>query len=80
MPEAAALAYGERAITGPFISAVGKNEIVRDMKRVARRYGVAITHESKLAHELCMLGQDQEVPRPLFGKVASLLAKSRRRK
>ncbi len=79
LSEAAALNYDQKVMNAPVVSAIGRNETVRDMRRIARRYGVAVFREENLAHDLCALGEQQTIPQKLFSNVARVLLSCNKR-
>lgn len=69
---AVALQYQRGASSAPVVSATGKENIARLMKRVARRYGVPIRHHSTLATELSTIRCEDPIPSDLYQDVALL--------
>lgn len=78
--EAAALSYDSGRMSAPMVSAAGRKDVAREMKSVARRYGVSVVHDPQLAAELCRLGQSETVPPRLYKEVARAIVNAGRHK
>jgi flagellar biosynthesis protein FlhB len=63
--------YGE--MVAPQVVAKGAGDMVEKMKAVARRHGVTIVENRRLARQLFMLGLDQPVPEAHYAEVARIL-------
>jgi type III secretion system FlhB-like substrate exporter len=80
MLQAAALEYDGGEMNAPVVSAVGRKDVAKEMKKVARRYGVSVVQDALLVSELCLVGELGTVPPRLFEDVAKVLVKADRRK
>lgn len=77
---AVAIVYDEAGMKAPAVAAIGERELARIVKRYARRYGIPVRLERKLAEALVGLGPDDPVPAGLFESVARVLVDLERRK
>jgi len=71
---AVALHY-ESGMSAPIVSAKGEKELVAQMRKIARRYGIAEVRSSELAAQLAKLAEHDLIPKSLYGEVAKLFAK-----
>lgn len=71
---AVALDYSQETYA-PVVSAKGKREMVAQMKKIARRYGVPLARSSQLAEQLDKVEEQQQIPKYLYREVASLFAR-----
>jgi len=70
---AAALRYREEEMRAPRVLASGRGSAAREIKRLARRYGVPIVHNVELARALADVDLESEIPEELFEPVAEVL-------
>lgn len=63
---AVALNYTERDMNAPQISVKGSNDIAKEMKSIAKRFGVPIHQSKELAERLSELEVSREIPSDLY--------------
>lgn len=72
---AVALNYAS-GMQAPVVTAKGEQELVAQMRKLARRYGIAEVHSSELAHKLAQLKEQQQIPLELYSDVAEVFART----
>ena len=70
---AAALHFEAKSNRAPAVSMVGQRLLAREMLNLARRYGIRVQTDHRLAKSLAVLEPDQEIPPELYDEVAQLL-------
>ena len=70
--QAIALTYEERSMETPVVSASARGERASNIIRLARRYGIPISHNQKLTNSLGGIAIDQEIPTSTYEEVARL--------
>jgi flagellar biosynthetic protein FlhB len=68
-----ALVYRHGEMAAPQVVAKGAGELVEKMKTLARRHGVTIVENRRLAHELYAVDLDRPVPEASYAEVARIL-------
>ena len=72
---AVALNYAT-GMNAPVVTAKGEQELVAQMRKIARRYGIAQVHSPELAHKLAQLKEQQQIPLELYSDVAEVFART----
>ena len=76
---AVALTYDQYTMNAPVVSAMGQRACAKELRRVARRYGIPIECHNSLAKRLSSLQTEQELPYELYEDVANVFSKIERR-
>ncbi|MFW6058315.1 MAG: EscU/YscU/HrcU family type III secretion system export apparatus switch protein, partial [Persicimonas sp.] len=71
---AVALRYDDEQMSAPEVVATGRGELAQEIKRIARRYGVAIVRNVELARALVDVDVDQQIPAEFYEPVAEVLS------
>jgi type III secretion system FlhB-like substrate exporter len=71
---AVALKYDDSIDDAPFIAAQGQLLVAKEMKAIARRYGIPICTNEELTENLQQLQCNQNIPQSLYLEVAKILA------
>ena len=70
---AVALHYDDISAAVPVVTASGSAEIAKNMKAIARRYGVPVVKRESVANELRNCKVNQQIPADLYCDVAAIL-------
>lgn len=70
---AVALSYEPTHMRAPQVSARGEEEVARELKKLARRYGIPILTDKNLIKPLGTLATAEEIPPELYEDVAGIL-------
>lgn len=74
LEKAVALRYDQKKDSSPRVVAKGKGYIARQIKDIAREYGIPIRHDDDLVELLAQVDIDREIPRELYAAVAEVLS------
>ena len=69
---AVAVHYNEKDMNAPRVSVKGSNIIVKEMKAIAKRFGVPIHQSLELAKKLSELDVSSEIPQDLYEEVSKV--------
>ena len=72
--KAVALRYDQEKDSSPRVVAKGKGYIARQIKAIAKEYGIPIRHDDDLVEFLAQIDIDKEVPQELYAAVAEILS------
>lgn len=63
-------------MNAPVVTAKGEQELVAQMRKIARRYGIAQVNAPGLAQKLSKLKEQQQIPLELYRDVAEVFART----
>ncbi len=72
-PYAAALRYRPDKDQVPQVTAAGRGDMARAIKKIAESHGIPVYEDAKLAETLYKLGVNTEIPPELYEAVAQIL-------
>ncbi len=72
---AVSIHYDPDRMQAPLISGLAERLRVKDMLRLARRYGIPLEENAPLAAQLAELDESSEIPEDLYEEIAKLIAR-----